>query len=59
MSASTTTPTVDPCAWHVGEAERLPYIAWHERAEGALERDQAPRFCSGCSRFIPPWERRS
>lgn len=57
--AEPTTPTVDPCAWHVSEAERLPYVAWHERAERALRRGERQTRCAGCGLWIPQWERRS
>ena len=48
----------DPCAWHITEAERLPYLAWHDRAHLANARGERQVRCPGCGLWVFSFERR-
>ena len=44
------------CEGHQGEAEKLPYIAWHERAAEAKKHGEGQERCSECGRYYWGWE---
>jgi hypothetical protein len=50
-------PVPAACRWHLTEEQRLPYLAWHARAERSRRRGERQTRCPGCSKWIFPWER--
>lgn len=44
------------CAGHQGDAEKLPYIAWHHRSEEARKHGERQQRCSECGRYYWSWE---
>ena len=49
----------EQCSWHIGEREKLGYIAWHHKAEESTRRGGRQRRCAGCGLFFFPWESRT
>ena len=45
------------CAGHITDDERLPYLAWYEKAKKFRLEKQVR--CSECHRFFFSWERRT
>jgi hypothetical protein len=46
------------CAGHHGDADRLPYVAWHERSAEAKRHGERQERCEECGRYFWSWELR-
>jgi hypothetical protein len=44
------------CEGHRGDANRLPYLAWHARSAEAKKAGERQECCSECGRYFWSWE---
>jgi hypothetical protein len=47
------------CNEHQKDAERLPYLDWHDKAHKTFRKGQRQRQCNECERWFFPWELKS
>lgn len=48
---------ITECKQHFTDAEKLPYVAWHEKAAKANAAGEKQTQCMTCYRWFFTWER--